>query len=102
MPNRTGNPMRSVPDWRTTLPLAHQAPRCGARTRAAGSCQQPAMSNHRCRLHGGHSTGPRTPEGLARLVAARTVHGGRSREAAQVAAMIRALKAETRRLRELV
>jgi hypothetical protein len=38
---------------------------------------------------------------LARLVAARTVHGGRSREAAQVAAMIRALKAETRRLREL-
>ncbi|MDF2972517.1 MAG: hypothetical protein K0R61_2967 [Microvirga sp.] len=27
-------------------------------------CCQPAMPNGRCRLHGGLSTGPRTPEGL--------------------------------------
>jgi hypothetical protein len=33
------------------------------------------MSNGRCRMHGGRSTGPRTPEGLARLTAARTKHG---------------------------
>jgi hypothetical protein len=34
------------------------------------------MGNGRCRLHGGKSTGPRTPEGLARLAAAHTTHGG--------------------------
>ena len=33
------------------------------------------MANGRCRMHGGRSTGPRTPEGLARLAAARTKHG---------------------------
>ena len=51
------------------------APRCGARTRAGIACLQPAMRNGRCRLHGGHSTGPRTEEGLRRLRAARTKHG---------------------------
>jgi hypothetical protein len=34
------------------------------------------MTNGRCRMHGGLSTGPRTREGLARLTQARTVHGG--------------------------
>ncbi|MEC7379690.1 MAG: HGGxSTG domain-containing protein [Pseudomonadota bacterium] len=29
----------------------------------------------RCRLHGGMSTGPRTPEGRARIAAANTKHG---------------------------
>jgi hypothetical protein len=33
------------------------------------------MANGRCRLHGGLSTGPRTAEGVARIRAARTVHG---------------------------
>ena len=50
--------------------------RCGALTRAGQPCLGPAMSNGRCRMHGGLSTGPKTPEGLARIVAARTVHGG--------------------------
>ncbi len=45
------------------------APRCGARTRCGGACRQPAMTNGRCRMHGGLSTGPRTPEGLAAPVA---------------------------------
>ena len=31
------------------------APRCGARTRDACPCRQPAMANGRCRLHGGKS-----------------------------------------------
>lgn len=32
--------------------------RCGAKTRAGGACQCPAIRNHRrCRLHGGRSTG---------------------------------------------
>jgi len=50
--------------------------RCGARTRAGGCCRQPAMANGRCRLHGGKSTGPRTPAGLAASRAARLRHGG--------------------------
>jgi hypothetical protein len=33
-------------------------------------CQNWAMPNGRCRVHGGASTGPRTPEGKARVVAA--------------------------------
>jgi hypothetical protein len=42
------------------------ARRCGAKTRRATACQGPAMRNGRCRIHGGLSTGPRTPEGLER------------------------------------
>ena len=34
----------------------------------------------RCRMHGGASTGPRTAAGLARIMKARTIHGGRSAE----------------------
>lgn len=40
------------------------APRCGAKTRIGGDCRGPAMANGRCPMHGGMSTGPRTPEGL--------------------------------------
>lgn len=36
------------------------------------------MKNGRCRLHGGKSTGPRTPEGLERSRYARWKHGNRS------------------------
>jgi hypothetical protein len=56
-----------------------QAPRCGARTRAGGCCRQPAMGNGRCRMHGGLSTGPRTPAGLRRSRYSRYVHGFRGR-----------------------
>jgi len=79
------------------------APRCGARTRCGGTCRQPAMKNGRCRLHGGLSTGPRTPEGRARCAAARTIHGGynaatRALQADARAAM-RRMRALTLRLR---
>ena len=57
-----------------------RAPRCGARTRAGCPCRQPAMKNGRCRMHGGLSTGPRTPEGLRRARTARLVHGYRTAE----------------------
>jgi hypothetical protein len=57
------------------------APRCGVRTRAGGLCGGPAMKNGRCRMHGGASTGPRTPEGLARSRAARLTHGRYSADA---------------------
>src|SRR5208282_5048931 len=55
------------------------APRCGARTRGGCPCRAPAIRGKlRCRMHGGRSTGPRTAEGMARLRAARTVHGAYS------------------------
>ena len=40
---------------------------CGARTRAGTACKRrDVYSNGRCKLHGGLSTGPRTPEGKAK------------------------------------
>ena len=57
------------------------APRCGAKTRGGTPCAAPAMANGRCRMHGGKSTGPRTPEGLARCRAANWKHGMYCREA---------------------
>ena len=68
------------------------APRCGAKTREAASCQAPAMPNGRCRLHGGKSTGPRTADGLERCRTANWKHGRYSREAC----------AERRGLREML
>jgi hypothetical protein len=61
-----------------------------------------AMANGRCILHGGRSTGPRTEAGLQRMRAAKTKHGRYSAENRQVAAMIREMRREARRLVELV
>ena len=56
--------------------------RCGARTRHGGLCQKPAIRGRwRCQLHGGRSTGARTPEGLQKLKDIHWKHGQRSREA---------------------
>ncbi|MGA7876407.1 MAG: HGGxSTG domain-containing protein [Desulfoferrobacter sp.] len=58
------------------------APRCGAKTKKTGlPCQAPAMPNGRCRMHGGKSTGPKTPEGLERSRAANLKHGYYSKAA---------------------
>ena len=82
-PLRNGNP-RGNP---------HLAPRCGAKARttgcacraepARGRLSRGAMANGRCpagqargqALHGGKSTGPRTPEGRASVARAHTTHG---------------------------
>lgn len=59
------------------LRLASAMPRrqsdvCGAKTRTGSPCQcKPVKLGGRCKYHGGLSTGPRTPEGKARVVAAR-------------------------------
>ena len=66
---------------RDRLDAAREAQRCGARTRSGRPCRGPAMRNGRCRLHGGASTGPRTPAGLERARRAAWQHGGRSAEA---------------------
>jgi hypothetical protein len=39
------------------------------------------MRNGRCRLHGGLSTGPKTPEGIERIRCAATKHGRYSAKA---------------------
>lgn len=41
---------------------------CGAKTRAGTPCKRHdiSLSNGRCRLHGGHSTGPTSKRGKAR------------------------------------
>lgn len=57
--------------------------KCGARTRNGGACRSPAMRNGRCRLHGGLSTGPKTPEGRHRIRLALLKHGRYTRQAQQ-------------------
>jgi len=57
------------------------------------------MSNGRCRMHGGLSTGPTSPEGLARLVRARTVHGGYGAEMQTFRELVRELREDARRLK---
>jgi hypothetical protein len=99
--NPRQKPARSVPDWRITMPMAHASPRCGARTRTGMACKGPAMPNGRCRMHGGSSTGPRTPEGLQRIVKARTVHGAYGAEMRELRALVRGLRAGAKRLVEL-
>jgi hypothetical protein len=46
-------------------------------------------------MHGGKSTGPRTPEGKARSIAAHTKHGRRSRKHVE---KVKAINAELRRI----
>jgi len=55
--------------------LKRECPRCGARCRDGSSCKAPPVwdkrldrpVNGRCRMHGGLSTGPKTPEGRWRI-----------------------------------
>ena len=72
-----------------------QALRCCARTRSGATCRSPAMRNGKCRMHGGASTGARTPEGQLRARTAPLKHGLRS---AAAVAQRRALTAELRAL----
>ena len=78
-----------------------KAPRRGARTRLGAECQQPAMRDGRCRMHGGASTGPRTADGLERLRKARTRHGAYGKEAREMRKLIGTLKVRTKTLVEL-
>jgi len=58
------------------------------------------MANGRCRLHGGKSTGPRTPEGLERMRRAKTKHGSYSAETLQLMRAVRALQRNAQRMLE--
>jgi hypothetical protein len=90
----SGNPVIPMPIWQANLLHAQAAPRCGARNRAGKSCQSPAMSNGRCRLHGGLSTG--APHGAGNGM---WKHGRRSIE---VIERRRAMTAEMRKIRRVM
>ena len=67
---------RQKPQPRKTLPK-YLRPQCEAKTRAGGKCKATPVwdktnnkpKNGRCRMHGGLSTGARTPEGKLRALA---------------------------------
>ena len=68
-----GRLTRFGPDW--------PGERCLAKTRKGTLCQRAAYKhNGRCRLHGGLSTGARTPEGLQRISDANLKHGRSTKE----------------------
>ena len=78
------------------------APRCGARSKRTGKPCQGAAANGRCKLHGGKSTGPRTPEGLERSRRANWKHGHFSREAKAERSRLRAAILTLRDLRDAI
>ncbi|MCZ6591173.1 MAG: HGGxSTG domain-containing protein [Alphaproteobacteria bacterium] len=53
---------------------------CGAKTRKGTSCEAKALSNGKCRHHGGLSTGPRTKAGRLAIAAAQRRRWNRSSE----------------------
>lgn len=57
------------------------------------------MANGRCRMHGGASTGPRTPEGLARARRGNWKHG---RYTARAIALRRMIAKAGRDLEEMI
>ena len=80
-------PMYDNAPWLSAIGLATRfgpdwpGKRCLAKTRRGTECQRPAITGAgRCRLHGGRSTGPRTEEGRARIAAANTKHGRKTKE----------------------
>ena len=80
-----------------------QGLRCGARTRSGSPCKRPGnKTTGKCKLHGGRSTGPKTPEGLERIIKSRTTHGNFSKDrrerARQFAKHGRQLRAELKEL----
>ena len=69
---------RFGPDW--------PGIRCGARTKAGGECQRPAVKQTgRCTRHGGKSTGPRTQAGKDKIAELHTIHGRYTKEKLQAA-----------------
>ena len=79
--------------------------RCGAKTRKGAECQRPAnKKNGRCRLHGGASTGPRTPDGQERISQANMRHGKYTKDKLEIqqmnAAVGTAIRKELRQIEQ--
>jgi hypothetical protein len=71
---------------------------CGAKTRSGIPCQEWGMANGRCRMHGGKSTGPKTPEGIERIRQAHWKHGRCSAQARWEHREIRGLISKAKKL----
>ena len=71
------------------LPM-HRSPRCGARTRSGMPCRSPAMTNGRCRMHGGASPG--APVGNTNAFKHGLFTAAAIAERREVAALIRGMK----------
>ncbi|HLK60944.1 MAG TPA: HGGxSTG domain-containing protein [Chthonomonadaceae bacterium] len=77
---RTANPTsrgsRSYPDKQHPKRIPkRERPKCQAACRSKGGapCEAPVVpGKNRCRMHGGLSTGPRTPEGRAKIAESNT------------------------------
>ena len=75
---KIGLKTRFGPDW--------PGVRCGARTKAGGACQRPAVKRTgRCTRHGGKSTGPRTQAVRDTIAALHTTHGRLTKEKRETA-----------------
>jgi hypothetical protein len=99
---REREPIERVRARLEALVMANAASRCGARSKRTGKpCRAAAMPNGRCKVHGGKSTGPRTPEGLERSRRANWKHGYYSREAKAERSRVRAAILALRYLRML-
>ena len=89
--------------WRWTGGLDPGAGQFGENVSAPNEpCLGAAMPNGRCKLHGGKSTGPRTPEGLERSRRANWKHGHFSREAKAERSRLRAAILALRDLRDSI
>jgi hypothetical protein len=79
MPGRALNPMQNdvESETMTTLGGRVRCRQCSASSKRTGRrCRAPAIHGKtKCKTHGGKSTGPRTPDGKARVAAAHLVHG---------------------------
>lgn len=77
-----------MPEPTITLFGRAAAPRCQALSKRSGrQCRRAAAKGKRvCKIHGGASVGPRTPEGRQRCAEARTVHGRERRATRRVRA----------------
>jgi hypothetical protein len=72
---------------------------CGAKTRRNGTpCRGWGMPNGRCWLHGGKSTGPKTPEGLERSRKSSWKHGRCSAQAINEQMKFHQLRISARKL----
>jgi len=84
-----------------------KSPRCGAHCKSTGQpCRAPGMRRSngvysRCYMHGGRSTGPKTPEGKERVRQARITHGRSTAKAKAIRRELRdALRAIKAKLTE--
>lgn len=84
-----------------------KVPTCGAKAKSTQNpCKAPAMANGRCQMHGGKSTGPRTPEGLAHSKQANWKTGYYSAEARaerqQFAQLLADSRSTLRQIKEVI